>query len=177
MKMAVLPNRSDFTPQSWVPRDIATYTTFYIDMLNAFDNFGPLFDEFAGGGEAGRMEERRSPGLKGSNRPAGRKSTSAKRSSSIWPTGSALLTDYQLPITTSSERLLIAVETKNEKEVLKGIEKFFKGDKTVVRREINGHIVWELVGDQTPSPEVPTLDFSGVPPVGPANPEEEERGR
>ena len=51
MKMAVLPNSSEFTPQSWVPRDISTYTTFYIDMLNAFDNFGPLFDEFAGGGE------------------------------------------------------------------------------------------------------------------------------
>ena len=65
MKMAVLPNSSEFTPQPWVPRDISTYTTFYIDMLNAFDNFGPLFDEFVGGGEEGVWKRDVLPGLKG----------------------------------------------------------------------------------------------------------------
>ena len=59
MKMAVLPNGTDFTPQPWVPRDIATYTTFYFDILNAFDNFGPLFDELFGQGEEGVWERRR----------------------------------------------------------------------------------------------------------------------
>ncbi len=49
MKMAVLLNRDDFTPQAWVPRDIATYPTLYFDILNGFDNFGPLFDELVGG--------------------------------------------------------------------------------------------------------------------------------
>ena len=43
MKMFVFPNRndSDFTPQPWVGRDIATYFTVYVDILNAFENFGP----------------------------------------------------------------------------------------------------------------------------------------
>ena len=52
MKMLVFPNASQFTPQPWVPREIATYTTLYTDVLNAFDNFGPLFDEFAGSAQS-----------------------------------------------------------------------------------------------------------------------------
>jgi hypothetical protein len=168
MKMAVLPNSADFTPQSWVPRDISTYTSVYVNMLNAFDNFGPLFDEFAGGGEEGVWIKDVLPGLEQS--PNGPHINLRQEIIAHLTNRISILTDCQLPITTSSERLLIAVETKNEKAVLKGIEKFFMGDKTVVRREINGHIVWELVGDQSPSPEPPKLDFSGVPPVGPAHP-------
>jgi len=42
MKMLVFPNNGDFAPQQWVPREIATYSTFYVDILNAFDNFGPF---------------------------------------------------------------------------------------------------------------------------------------
>ena len=57
MKMLVLPNGADFTPEPWVPRDVATYTTFYVDVLNAFDNFGPLFDELFGEGEKGVWED------------------------------------------------------------------------------------------------------------------------
>jgi len=48
MKMLSFPNGQDFTPQPWVPRKIATYTTLNIDVVNAFDNFGPLFDELFG---------------------------------------------------------------------------------------------------------------------------------
>ena len=48
MKMFVFPNGKDFTPQPWVGRDVATYFTAYVDILNAFDNFGPLYDEIIG---------------------------------------------------------------------------------------------------------------------------------
>ena len=53
MKMLVFPNHADFAPQPWVPRDIATYMTGYVDIANAFDNFGPMFDELFGEGEPG----------------------------------------------------------------------------------------------------------------------------
>ena len=55
----MLPNRDDFTPQPWVPRDIATYTTLYFDILNGFDNFGPLFDELVASGETGELGKSR----------------------------------------------------------------------------------------------------------------------
>ncbi len=49
MKMLAFPNAADFTPQPWVPSDLATYSTFYADIQNMFDHFGPLFDELFGG--------------------------------------------------------------------------------------------------------------------------------
>ena len=48
MKMFVLPNSKDFTPQAWVSNDMVTYFTVYVDILNAFNNFGPLYDEIVG---------------------------------------------------------------------------------------------------------------------------------
>ncbi len=51
MKMLRFPNGADYAPQPWVPRDVAGYSTFYCDILNVFDNFGPLFDEVVGGEE------------------------------------------------------------------------------------------------------------------------------
>ena len=43
----------------------------------------------------------------------------------------SMLSDYQLPITTTSERLLFAIEAKNPKAVAAAIAKLFKDDKTV----------------------------------------------
>ena len=48
MKMIAFQNAEDFAPQKWVPREIATYNTFYFDVLTAFDNFGWLYAEVSG---------------------------------------------------------------------------------------------------------------------------------
>jgi hypothetical protein len=85
----------------------------------------------------------------------------------------SVLTDYQLPITTTSERLLFAIEVKDSKAVAKAIAKLFKGDKTVARREFNGQIIWEIIGDQTPTPTAPMIEmpkFGDAPAVPPARP-------
>ena len=57
MKMLALLNEKDFAPQPWVPHNIATYITFYADILNAFDNFDSLFDELIGQGEENAWKE------------------------------------------------------------------------------------------------------------------------
>jgi hypothetical protein len=166
MKMAVLPNAEDFAPQDWAPRDIATYTTFYFDVLNAFDNFGPLFDELVGQGEKGVWEETKLSLKIDEDGPQ-----IDLRKDLIEHLGRriTLLTDYQLPITTSSERLLLAVESKNDKAVAAAIEKLFKNDPTVTRRDIKGHIIWEMVGDQTAEMKPPEMDFGDMPSVSPAH--------
>jgi len=166
MKMALLPNKTEFTPQPWVPRDVATYTTFYFDILNAFDNFGPLFDEIFGDGED-VWEKDVLPGLQAPDGPQIdlRKELIAHLGQRV-----SILTDYQLPITTTSERLMVAVEVKDSKAVAKAIAKLFKGDKTVARRNIDGQIIWELIGEQTPEPTAPKIDFGDVPAVAPAHP-------
>ena len=74
MKMLVLPNGDDLAPQPWVPRDIATYTTLYFDIANAFENFGSLFDEAVRPGRPGRVGGREA-------KPKGRPQRTANRSS------------------------------------------------------------------------------------------------
>ncbi len=172
MKMLVLPNNADFTPQAWVPRDIATYTTLYFDIANAFDNFGSMFDELFGQGETGVWDEVKQS-LK--EDPSGPQID--LREDLIKHLGQrvSILTDYQLPITTSSERLLFAIEAKNPKAVAAAIEKLMKNDPTAKRREVNGHVIWEVVEDESPMPEAPEISFGDVPAVTPAHPPKKKK--
>ena len=73
-----------------------------------------------------------------------------------------MVADYNLPITTTSERLLWAIETKDDAAVAKAVEKCVKNDPTIKRRVIAGHVVWEIVEEEdTGVPQlkvdVPTL--------------------
>ena len=60
----------------------------------------------------------------------------------------SMLSDYQLPITTTSERLLFAIEAKNPKAVAAALAKLFKDDKTYKRRGTAGHVIWEMVEEE-----------------------------
>lgn len=166
MKMLVMPNRDDFTPQDWVPRDIATYTTLYFDILNAFDNFGPLFDELVGQGAKGAWMET-IDGLK--RDPHGPQVDLREDLVKFFGERVSMLTDYQLPITTTSERLLFAIEIKDGEAVAKALKKLLKDDPTVRRREKAGHIIWEIVGEKAEPPKM-EFEFGDLPPVAPARP-------
>ena len=48
MQMLQTPNTTALVPQSWAPRMCARYATYSIDILNAFDHFGTLFDAMEG---------------------------------------------------------------------------------------------------------------------------------
>ena len=154
MKMLVFPNQRDFAPQSWVPRELAAYSTLYSDMLNAFDNFGPMFNALLGDREAGAWADVLE-GLR--DAPHGPKID--LRSELIAHLGNrvSLMSDYQLPITTTSERLLIAVAAKDDKKVAAAVRKLFKNDKDVRRREFGGHIIWENVPPEKMA--VPTISL------------------
>jgi len=236
MKMARFPNGPEFVPQRWVPRDVATYTTFYSDILNAFDNFGPLFDEMfaqpqflfsvptevAAELDRGQVPDAVVAGLditlsskaklvtkeRGAHweitdtrrvydeyreKEVNRKSIFIIRKqedvlnvyevyTGLWeeillslkedPNGPqidlhaelikhlgqriTMVTDYRLPITPTSERLLFAIEVKDAKKAAAAIEKTMKDDRTVKRREIKGRIIWEIVEEEVE--EVPGIE-------------------
>ncbi len=174
MKMLVLPNETDFTPQPWVPRDIATYTTLYFDIGNAFNHFGSLFDELFGQGEQGVWEEVKQSLKEDPNGPH-----IDQREDLIKHLGRriSVLTDYQLPITTTSERLLFAIETTNPKAVAVAIEKLMKNDPTAKRREADGHVIWEIVEDESPAPEAPEISFGDVPAVTSVHPLKKKKSK
>lgn len=167
MKMLVLPNETDFVPQPWVPRDIATYTTLYFEIGNAFDNFGSLFDELFGQGETGVWDEVRQSLKEDPNGPQ-----IDLREDLIKHLGRrvSILTDYQLPITTTSERLMFAIEATNPEAVAEAIKKLMQNDPTAKCREMDGHVIWEIVEDESPTPEAPEISFGDVPAVTPVNP-------
>ncbi|MGA2256900.1 MAG: hypothetical protein ABSG53_19790 [Thermoguttaceae bacterium] len=143
MKMFVFPNGKDFTPQSWVGRDVATYFTAYVDIQNAFDNFGPLYDEIIG--EKGIWKET----LKGMiTDPNGPQIDLQKELIANLGQRVTMVADYNLPITTTSERLLWAIETKDDAAVAKALEKCVKNDPTIKKRMIAGHVVWEIVEEE-----------------------------
>lgn len=169
MKMMVFPNRTAFDPPDWVPREIAAYATLYGDVLSAFDNFGPLFDELFGEGEKGVWPDVLDS-LK--NDPNGPQIDLRAELFSYLADRVSVISDYVLPITTTSERQVFAIETKDQQKVAAAIEKTLKDDKEIHRREHNGHVIWESV--PVAPTEVPTISLRAVPPLGGAEREPPE---
>jgi hypothetical protein len=168
MKLFVLPNRdaSQFAPEPFVPRDVATYSVIYFDVLNGFDNFGPLYDEVQS--EKGLWKQSIDGMLEDPNGPR-----IDMRNELFVFLGDriSMLTDYKLPITTSSERLLFAIPAKDPKAVAKALEKLNKKNKSVKRHEYQGVAIWETV----PKPKQPRAKSGFAKPPAPGrNPDEDE---
>jgi hypothetical protein len=284
MKMLVFPNGADYSPQPWVPRDIATYTTFYVDILNAFDNFGPFFGELFGDTEpvcsidiaflkdleSGRLspeffqavadktktltiEVRKKDGTseykkftlskeskavtqvpgvvwniidnennekymvkKGERKEQDKKSNKivkvpvlkiTREMIGLWEEALeglrtqesgphidlrkefivhlgqrvTMLSDYELPITTTSERLLFAVEIKDEKAVAAAVEKLMKSDPPPKKSEEFGCVIWEAAAPEEtdtiapPVVAVPSLNIRNEESKSEAPPEKAQR--
>lgn len=167
MKMLVFPNAKQFAPQRWVPRDVAAYASFYADVPNAFDNFGPLFDELYGEGEPGFWNDIL---LSLERDPDGPRINLRQELVVYLGPRISVLTDYQLPITTTSERLLFAIEVKNEDAVDRALTKLFKNDVEMRQHPepVPGHkrAIWEAVPHDASSVPSVTLD---LPPIGPGS--------
>ena len=160
MNMFHFPNSTDFAPAEWIPNDVASYTTFYWDILGAFDNFGPLFDQLLGEGETGVWKE-----LLDSLRDDPNGPQIDLRGELVGHLGKrvTVVTDYLLPITTTSERLLFIIDTQNPEAVARGIQKVFQDgkDPTIEKRIFQGHVIWETVEDQAAAnvPSAPVVDL------------------
>jgi len=165
MQMLVFPNTAESKPPSWVPRDLASCTVVYCDLLGAFDNFGPLFDEVVGEGEEGiwidvlksLKEDEDGPQI----------DLREELFKHLGPQV-IVITDYELPITPASERLLFAVATKDPDAVAKAIEKTLKDDEEIRRREFEGpdgekHVIWEVIPRK--KAEVERVELN-LPPLG-----------
>ena len=83
-----------------------------------------------------------------------------------------MISDYQLPITPKSERILVAVEVSDPKAVATTIAKTMKTDPDARRREYNGYEIWEIVDEETELPMV-TIEHSAAF-ASNANEEEDE---
>ncbi len=160
MKMMVFPNTAHSSPPAWIPRDVATYTILYCDLLNAFDNAGPLFDEVLGEGQEGIWEDTLKGLLEDEDGP---QIDYRKELFKFLDTELIAVTDYELPITTTSERLLYAIKVKDVDAVKKALEKTQSVNEEARRRELEGHVIWETVLREKAKVERVELD---LPPLG-----------
>lgn len=159
MQMLRFPNGENLTPQDWIPRQLASYRTFNMDLQNAYQHFGSLFDALAGYENAfndvieGLEKDPYGPQVQVNN-------------DFIQHLGSrvSIVTDYDTPITTKSERFVIVVDVKDEKAVAAAIEKFMKADPNAHQREFEGKTVWEIL---PPENDVPELEIA-LDPLTPA---------
>ncbi|RMF91794.1 MAG: hypothetical protein D6741_15715 [Planctomycetota bacterium] len=151
------PNGEDFSVPSWVPRDLATYTTGYCDILKAFDSIGPVFDETIGEGEEGVWQDVLAS-LK--DDPYGPQID--LRNELIVHLGQRItvVTSYKQPITTKSERLLIGIEVVDEAKVEAALAKMLANEPDFYKREYKGLTIWEKV---PPEPSEMEFDIGGIP--------------
>lgn len=173
MRVLKFPNGGNLSPQPWLRRKLATYRTFNWDMQNAFEHLDTLFDAIAGYEEA---FDDVLLGLK--NDPYGPQLDVKKDFIAHLGQRVTVVTDYELPINTKSERFLFMVEVINEKAIAATLEKFMECDPNAYSREFEGKVIWEIIEADD---EVPELDISipALDPLAPAGEEEfaEEKER
>jgi hypothetical protein len=169
MNMFEFLNRDQFAPEAFVPRDIASYSTGYINLLSAFDNFGPLFDEFVGEGETGVWADV----LYGLEEdPNGPQMDLRGELFTYLGNRVSIVGDYHEPIGPDSSRMLIAVETKEEAQVRAAMDKMFEGDPIMRRKKFEEHIIWETIPAEEVEEETPQIVLA-APALGLGGVEEE----
>jgi hypothetical protein len=159
-RMLDLPNGGTFTPPDWVPRDVSTYGVLNINTSNAFENSKTLVNEIVGDEvfddvlESIRTDEN------------GPRIDIRKELIAFLENRILIIADNQLPITPKSERMVFAVPTNNPEKLAATIQKQMETDEDAHRRVVNGHVVWEVIDEQT---DLPMITIENNPALGVAD--------
>ncbi|MGL4513485.1 MAG: hypothetical protein ACRCT8_10370 [Lacipirellulaceae bacterium] len=151
MRMAEFPNaKSPITVAPWAPRSVASYKTLSVDLQNAFDHVGSLFDAFAGYKDAFQttMDNFEKD-------PYGPQINLRKDIVAHLGQRVTIMTDYTLPITSDSERYLMVFDVVKPEAIAEPLAEWMKNDQAQLR-ELRGVAYWELL------PEDETLTSADV---------------
>ncbi|HEX5470610.1 MAG TPA: hypothetical protein VFW73_01930 [Lacipirellulaceae bacterium] len=159
MRMMQLPNGPAVEPQSWAPRELASYFTMNLNLTDAFDNVGPVFDAIQDHEDAWKNT------LDGwKNDPYGQQVDVRKEFIANMGNRVTVMSSYDVPISEDSERAVFAIEAKNEKALAATLEKWMSKEPDVVRRQVGQYTIWERVKNRVseePDVDVPA-GFSEV---------------
>ncbi|MCL2304808.1 MAG: hypothetical protein FWC43_05635 [Planctomycetaceae bacterium] len=155
MNMLAFCNDTNFELPHWVPEEIAGTTTLYVDPLEMFDHFGPLFDAMFVPGDRSAWEDI-IDGMK--NDPHGLQIDIREELVQLLGHKILFFTQYTKPITTDSENLFVAVAIQEGKtaEVQQALGKLIpEEDPDFERRLFEDHLFWQkrayLEAEQRPS--------------------------
>lgn len=124
----------------WVPRDVATMLSMNWNVLNGFNYATGLIDQVVD--SEGFVEDVLKSFETDKNGPM-----INIRTELLAFLDDHILTfsDNVLPITTKSERILVAVRVKDEEAAVKALEKLWKGEPDARGVKIGSHDVWEII--------------------------------
>lgn len=165
-RMLKFPNSGDQAPPAWIPHQTTNYLTLNWKMQEAFEHSKTLVDEVAGA----PVFEDILDSLK--NDPNGPRVDLRQGLVRHLGERAIFFTDYRLPITTTSERWLVALAVKDSAAVKATIDKAMKADPDAKQRVIGTHTVWEIIEQEAPA-EVEELSIAS-PGFGDFENEEEE---
>lgn len=143
-RMLDFPNSQEITkPVPWIPNDLATHITFHWNMKSAFDHSESLIDAFAG--EEGFFKDLMTSLKEDEDGPQ-----LDVRDELVAHLGNrvTVIADHALPITTDSERILVALELAEIDPVRKSVDRALATDPLARRIEHNGHVIWEFVPEE-----------------------------
>jgi hypothetical protein len=156
-RMLDLPNGGSFAPPDWVPRDVSTFGVMNVNTSNAFENSKTLVNEIVGDEvfddvlESIRTDEN------------GPRIDIRKDLIAFLENRVIIIADNQLPITPKSERIVVAVPTNNPEKLAATIQKQMETDEDAHRRMVNGHVVWEVIDQQS---DLPMITIENNPALG-----------
>ncbi|HUE74413.1 MAG TPA: hypothetical protein VMP01_26255 [Pirellulaceae bacterium] len=149
MRMLDFPNSNKLAPPAWVSQDVGTYVTFHNKLQNSFWYAETLIDEYMG--DKGVFKDM-IDNLKID--PAGPMIDIKRELVDHLGERVIVISDVEVPVTTKSERLIVAIEITNPAVVAKTLQKNFSADPKAKKREIGGHIIWEVANEETSDPEL-----------------------
>ena len=143
MRMFDLPNTNGpYKAEPWAPREVASYKTVNLNIQNAFDHVGPLFDAFAGYDNAFETT------LEGFEKdPHGPKINLRSEIVEYFGSRVTIMTDYTLPITEDCERYLIVIDITDPEKLREPLDKLLESDGAQAK-EIQGVPYWEIVPEE-----------------------------
>ena len=167
-------NKDSLKAQDWIPRAAATYMSFNWKMKAAFEYSSTLVDELAG--NEGTFESV----IEGLREDVpGPLVDLRKDLVDHFAERATLLTDYRVPITPKSERMMFAVELKNADAVTKSLKKIMKNERKAKPVEFKDHTIWEIINNKNVKDDVASdlkIDGPGIGFPGGIEEEEEEDG-
>ena len=155
-RLLSFPNSQSMDPPAWVPRELATYFTFNWKMQDAFRYVETLVNEYAGDDQVFQDVLRSIE-----TDPHGPMINLEKELIAHLAERVILIADCRVPVTPKSERVLVAIALTDPEAVRKTINKTMESDPEAIRRDHNGHIIWEMVAEEEIEVETVQIDGPG----------------
>ncbi|MBL8827465.1 MAG: hypothetical protein JNM18_10855 [Planctomycetaceae bacterium] len=151
MRMLKLPNvkSAELAPPAWVADRVASCIVAQIDVLNAFDHYGTLFDTLYGEGDEGLWADLIDGWAKD---PKGPKVNVRDDIVAQFTNRMVQVSESRTPVSADNARTVSSVEIKPGASIEKPIDRLLDGEPTVKVTELSGKRAYAVYQDERQKP-------------------------